>query len=178
MRRTKSLFFKLVIGGCAGLLVSFAALAAEPSAQELRSLDEQVQEIKSDVLGIAAELSVLEEQLLFPSNTQVAVFVSLDDATSFRLDAVRIMIDGELAAHHIYSFKELDALMSGGVQRIYTGNLPSGDHQLEVTVIGKLPSGKDYSQTENFSFRKSVEPRLLGIALAGPGGSAIELNDW
>jgi len=89
---------------------------------------------------------------------------------------VRIEIDGELAAHHIYSFKELDALTSGGVQRIYTGNLPSGNHQLEVTVIGKLPSGKDYSQTKSFSFEKSIEPRLLGVALAGT--SAIELNDW
>lgn len=178
MKRTRSPYWKLIIGGCAAFCVSLAAMAAEPSAQEMRSLDEQVQEIKSDVLGIAAELSVLEEQLLFPSNTQVAVFVSLNNAATFRLDAVRITIDGELAAHHIYSFKELDALMSGGVQRIYTGNLPSGDHQLEVTVIGKLPSGKDYSQTESFSFRKSIEPRLLGIALADPGGSAIELNDW
>jgi len=171
----RSWFSKLLIGGFA-LCCSLASWAAEPSAQEMRSLDEQVQEIKSDVLGIAAELSVLEEQLLFPSNTQVAVFVSLSDAQAFRLDAVRIAIDGELAAHHIYSFKELDALTSGGVQRIYTGNLPSGDHQLEVTVIGKLPSGKDYSQTKTFTFEKSIEPRLLGVALAGT--SAIELNDW
>jgi hypothetical protein len=157
-----------------------AGWAAEPTAQEMRSLDEQVQEIKTDVLSIAAELSDLEERLLFPSNSQVAVFISLEQADSFRLDAVRIAIDGKLAAHHIYSFKELDALESGGVQRIYTGNLPSGDHQLEVTVIGKLPSGKDYSQTEQFSFAKSIEPRLLGIALAGPGAGsgAIELNDW
>jgi len=175
MRRMRSWFSKLLIGGFT-LCCSLAGWAAEPSAQEMRSLDEQVQEIKSDVLGIAAELSVLEEQLLFPSNTQVAVFVSLSDAQAFRLDAVRIAIDGELAAHHIYSFKELDALTSGGVQRIYTGNLPSGDHQLEVTVIGKLPSGKDYSQTKTFTFEKSIEPRLLGVALAGT--SAIELNDW
>ncbi|MGE3463829.1 MAG: AraC family transcriptional regulator [Pseudomonadales bacterium] len=178
MRWKRSCFPGVLLLVCAQVLCLPAGLAAEPSAQELRSLDEQVQEIKSDVLGIAAELSVLEEQLLFPSNTQVAVFVSLDGAPSFRLDAVRILIDGALAAHHIYSFKELDALTSGGVQRIYTGNLPSGDHQLEVTVIGKLPSGKDYSQTDTFTFRKSIEPSLLGIALAGSSGSAIELNSW
>lgn len=166
--------------GLAVLSCALTAVAGEPSAQELRSLDEQVQEIKSDVLGIAAELSVLEEQLLFPSNTQVSVFVSLEKTPSFRLDAVRIVIDGALAAHHIYSFKELDALMSGGVQRLYTGNLPGGEHQLEVTVIGKLPSGKDYSQTDNFTFNKSVEPSLLGIALAGvgTGGSGIGFKTW
>jgi hypothetical protein len=157
-----------------------AGQAGEPSAQELRSLDEQVQEIKTDVLGIAAELSALEEQLLFPSGTQVSVFVSLERPEAFRLDAVRLTIDGELATHHIYSFKELDALASGGVQRIFTGNLPGGEHELAITVLGKLPSGKDYQQTEQFTFEKSIDPRLLGIALAGPGAgeAAIQLNDW
>ena len=148
--------------------------------QEMRSLDEQVQEIKSDVLSIAAELSLLEERLLFPSSSQVAVFVSLADEPGFRLDAVQIHLDGELAAHHIYSFKELDALHSGGVQRIFTGNVGAGEHQLEVTVIGKLDSGKDYQHTERFTFDKDVDPRLLGIALAGPGTGepAIALQDW
>jgi hypothetical protein len=153
--------------------------SSSPTQEEMRSLDEQVQEIKTDVLSIAAELNSLEERLLFPSNTQVAVFVSLEDAESFRLDAVRIHINGELAAHHIYSFKELDALARGGVQRIYTGNLSIGEHQLDVSVVGKLPNGKDYSQTKQFSFRKEVDPRLLGIAFAGPGtGQPIQLNDW
>jgi hypothetical protein len=151
-----------------------------PSQEDLRSLDDQVQEIKSDVLGIASELSLLEERLLYPSNTQVSVFVSLAEVEAFRLDAVRILIDGELAAHHIYSFKELDALESGGVQRIYTGNLRTGEHRLEVSVVGKTRAGKDYAQTEAFTFSKDVEPALLGVALAGPaaGSGAIQLNDW
>ncbi len=165
-----------------GLMLGWACapVLAEPSQQALRSLDEQVQEIKTDVLAIGAELTTLEERLLYPSTTEVAIFVSLPQEQSFRLDAVRILIDEELAAHHIYSFKELDALHSGGVQRIYTGNLPSGEHQLEVSVVGKLASGREYSQTEKFTFTKDIEPRLLGIALAGPdaGSAAIELNDW
>lgn len=174
---------KQIAAICTAVLVlgwTVALAAAEPSAQEMRSLDEQVQEIKTDVLAIAAELSTLEEQLLYPSTSQVAIFVSLDRPDAFRLDAIRLAIDGELAAHHIYSFKELDALASGGVQRIYTGNLPGGAHELEVTVLGKLPSGKDYSQTEQFSFEKRIDPRLLGIALVGPGAgnAAIQLNDW
>jgi len=150
------------------------------SQDEMRSLDEQVQEIKTDVLGIASELSLLEEQLLYPSNTQVAVFVELSPEESFRLDAVRISIDGELAAHHIYSFKELDALQSGGVQRIFTGNFTTGEHQLEVSVIGKLANGNDYRQSSQFTFSKGVDPSLLGIALAGPGAgeSPIQLQVW
>lgn len=160
--------------------LAVSSWADADSSREMRSLDEQVQEIKTDVLSIAAELSQLEERLLFPSSTQVAVFVSLAEEHAFRLDAVQIYIDGELAAHHIYSFKELDALQSGGVQRIFTGNVGAGEHQLEVTVIGKLENGKDYRQTERFTFDKDVDPRLIGIALAGPGVGQppIQLHDW
>lgn len=146
----------------------------------MKSLDGQVQEIKSDVLSIASELGNLEERLLYPSNTQVAVFVSIEKGEDFRLDAVRIDIDGELATHHIYSFKELEALQKGGVQRIYTGNIPTGDHELSVTMIGKLKGGKDFSESDTFVFAKSVEPKALGITLAGPqfGNTGIEIGDW
>ena len=156
------------------------ACAQDVSQEEMQSLDEQVQEIKSDVLGIAAELGQLEEKLLYPSNTQLAVFVSLAEGETLRLDAVRIEIDGELVAHYIYSFKELEALQGGGVQRIYTGNIPTGDHGIVVSVSGKLPSGKDYSQTETFYFSKGIEPKLLGLTVAAAefGSSGIQLGDW
>jgi len=145
----------------------------------MRSLDEQVQEIKSDVLGIAAELELLEERLLFPSNTQVTVFIALGRGEEFRLDAVQLDIDDELVVHHIYSFKELEALQRGGVQRVFMGNLPTGPHALEIEVLGKLPNGKDFSRSERFSFEKGIEPSLLGITLAPLSGKApIELKDW
>lgn len=146
------------------------------SKQELRSLDDQVQEIKSDVLGIGADLSRLEEKLLYPSNTQIAIFVSLAEGQPFRLDAMQINIDGRLATHYIYAFKELDALQHGGVQRIYTGNVPTGAHEIAVSVNGKTDSDKDFNRTATFSFSKGVEPKLLGITLAGP--ESIQLGDW
>jgi hypothetical protein len=150
------------------------------SKEQMQSLDEQVQEIKSDVLSMAAELSRLEERLLHPSNTQVALFVSLAEGETFRLDSVQIQIDGEPVAHHIYSFKELEALKKGGVQRIYTGNIPTGEHQLEVSVFGQLPGGRDVSGTESFGFSKDVEPKLVGITLAGrdSGDASIQLGGW
>ena len=196
---------------------SFAAHAQEQvskTRQEMRSLDEQVQEIKSDVLGIAAELSqleekllypsgtqvaifvalakgdsmrlgetdtvqILEERLLYPSDTQLAVFVSIASGETFRLDAVQLTIDGEPATRYIYSFKELEALQNGGMQRVYTGNIRTGSHELTVAVNGKLSSGKEFSNSETFTFTKEVEPRLLGLTLAANGGGAsIEIGQW
>ena len=147
--------------------------------QAMKGLDEQVQEIKSDVLSIAQELSRLEEKLLFPSVTQVAVFVSLAPGDTLRLDAVRLQIDGQLVAHYIYSFKELEALRKGGVQRVYLGNVMTGDHQLEVVIDGKTEAGADFSRTEHFAFRKDVKPKLVGLTVAGPSSAkAIALEEW
>jgi hypothetical protein len=154
-----------------------AGFAEATSKEQMQSLDKQVQEIKSDVLSIAAELNRLEEKLLYPSNTQVSVFVSLAEGEPFRLDWVRIGIDGEPVASHAYAFKELEALQKGGVQRIYTGNVPTGEHQLEVSVAGVLPGGSELDRTRSFSFRKEVEPKLVGIILSGQETS-IQLGEW
>lgn len=148
--------------------------------QQMRGLDEQIQEIKSDSLRMAAELSQLEEKLLYPSGTQVAIFIELAKGDTLRLDAVRLQIDGQLVAHYIYSAKELQALRKGGVQRIYVGNVTTGEHKLEVLVDGKLEGGADFSRTEQFTFRKEVKPKLVGLTLAGPrsGNTPITLGDW
>jgi hypothetical protein len=142
--------------------------------QAMRGLDEQIQEIKSDVLGIAAELSGLEEKLLYPSGTQVAVFVALAKGDTMRLDAVRLQIDGQLVAHSIYSFKELEALRKGGVQRLYVGNVATGDHQIEVVVEGKRDNGTDFSRTEHVSFRKDVKPKLVELTLTTNAPITVE----
>ncbi len=163
------------------LCVSVVSLnAQELSGNEMRSLDGQVQEIKSDVLNIASELSILEERLLYPSNTQIAVFVSIGKDEDFRLDAIELEINGELATHHIYSFNELEALQKGGVQRIYTGNIPTGDHQLNVTMMGKLKSGEDFTESGSFMFAKGIKPKALGVTLAGPGlgENVIQVGAW
>jgi hypothetical protein len=152
-----------------------------PSDQrEMRGLDEQIQEIKSDALRMSAELSQLEEKLLYPSGTQVAIFVALAKGDTMRLDAVRLQIDGQLVAHYIYSAKELQALRKGGVQRIYVGNVATGDHKLDVLVDGKLEGGTDFSRSGQFTFRKEVKPKLVGLTLAGPrsGNTPITLGDW
>jgi hypothetical protein len=159
-----------------GLAQAGAAHAGEATKQQMQSLDEQVQEIKSDVLGIASELNRLEERLLYPSDTQVALFISLKEGETFRLDSVSVQIDGAPVARHIYSFKELEALQKGGVQRLYTGNVATGEHRLDVAMAGKLPSGADISRNQSFSFSKQVEPKLVGITLADAGDASIQLG--
>lgn len=166
--------FRVMIFVISMLLLSLPVSAQEIAREQLKGLDEQIQEIKSDVLAISAELNQLEEKLLYPSHTQLALFVALADGERFRLDSVEILLDGQPVAHHLYSFKELEALRMGGVQRIYTGNTPLGEHDLQVRFLGKSEGGSDLQRTESFTVHKDVRPALVAITLAQ---QAITLND-
>lgn len=164
-------------------IISLAAMpvgwAEQVSKEQIKGLDEQVQEIKTDVLGIAAELNRLEEKLLYPSNTQVALFVSLARDAKFRLDALEVQINGKAVAHHLYTFKELEALQQGGVQRIYTGNIKQGEHALQVSFIGKATGGGEVRQSATYTIKKDVAPKLVGITIAPNAASqGIAFKDW
>ena len=157
------------------LLVTGTVHAAGVTQEQLKGLDEQVQEIKTDVLGIAAELNQLEEKLLYPSDTQVAIFISVAENEKFRLDSVAIELNGKAVANHLYTFKELEALQDGGVQRIYTGNVTTGDHALQVTFTGKTPGGSDIRETQDFTVTKSVGPKIVELTLAA---NSLAFKDW
>lgn len=148
--------------------------AEEVTKEQIKGLDEQVQDIKKDVLGISAQLNQLEEKLLYPSNTEVSIFVSVDKNSGFQPDAVQLKLDDRDVAHHIYSFKEVDALQAGGVQRIYTGNVRTGDHNIQVSVIGKS-GGSKKTQTSTHTVTKGIGPQFVEIQLSASG---IEVKNW
>jgi hypothetical protein len=158
-----------------GLLMTFAGVKAEQVTKEqIKGLDEQVQDIKKDVLRISAELNQLEETLLFPSNTQIAFFVSLAKGSGFEPDAIKLRLDDKDVAHHIYSYKEVEALRSGGVQRVFTGNVRGGKHNLQVSIIGKT-GGSKKTDIKTYTLAKGVGPQFVEIRL---NGSSIEFKDW
>jgi hypothetical protein len=148
------------------LLMGSASYGKDISKEQVKGLDEQVQEIKGDALSISAELAKLEEKLLYPSNTEISLFVSLKSGETFRLDSVDIRMDGKPVTHHVYTLNELDALRKGGVQKIYTGNVHTGDHDLEVQVSGKTSGGSDFRKKERFMVRKDVAPKIVEVSLA------------
>jgi len=161
---TMKLLLEILLSAALGAL-HCAATAQQLPKEQTKGLDEQVQDIKSDVLAISSELQQLEERLLYPSNTQLSVFVSLAGSGKLRLDSVRLKLDGKDAAHHIYTFKELEALQSGGVQRVLTANVRTAEHSLEVAVLGKTGNDVQFQQVATYKFKKSVQPKLLEIVV-------------
>ena len=149
------------------LLVTVAVVQAkDQSKKQDNGLDEQVLNIKSEALSIAKDLDELEERLLYPSHTQISIFVSLRKKQTFRLDSVDIEIDGKGVAYYLYSSKEAEALNMGGVQRIYTGNISLGKHDLKVTMRGKTVAGGDIRVEKSFSINKDDKPGIAELMLA------------
>ncbi len=153
-----------------GMLLFFSlfglSVRAEPlGADQVKGLDEQIQDIKSDVLSIASELNLLEEKLLYPSHSEIALFLAIEPEDEFRLDSVSLLLDGHQVADHIYSFKELEAMQRGGVQKIYTGNVKSGAHNLTVLYRGESKAGHPFEKELQFSLKKGIGPSIGEIVL-------------
>jgi hypothetical protein len=171
---------RILLSICFLLLVTFLVRAEDVGREQIKGLDEQVQDIKKDVIDLTAELSLLEEKLLFPSNSQVSVFVSIMEDDDFRLDAVQMKMDNKVVAHHLYTFRELEALHRGGVQRVYTGNVKTGDHELVVSIVGQAPAGGEFRRSASYTLTKDVGPKFVQVIISGPGGGdqEIRFKDW
>ncbi len=131
-----------------------------------KSLAEEVQEIKQLTLELNRDLFILEEELLFPSNTQIAVFLSMDVGEFFALDAVKLSIDGVVVSNYLYTDRQLDALHRGGVQRLHMGNLKNGEHEIVAVFTGKGPHGRDYRRGTTLIVEKTSQAKHLELKIS------------
>ena len=133
---------------------------------EFRSLDEDIQDLKQEVLALNRDLFILEEELLFPANTQLAVFVSMDVGTFFSLDSVQIKLDDKEVSNYLYTERESKALLHGGVHRIYLGNLRSGEHELIAIFTGKGTHDRNYRRATSVGFEKGVGAKFVELKIS------------
>ncbi len=140
--------------------------AATPKTSDFKTLDQEVQGVKKDVIDLNKDLFVLEEELLFPANTQVAVFLSMDVGTFFGLDSVTVKIDNKEVTNYLYTAREASALLKGGVHRLYLGNLKVGKHELVAFFTGKGPVERDYRRGATIAFDKGVGAKYLELKIS------------
>jgi len=151
------------------------------TAVDTRGLDQEVQGLKKDVVDLNRELFVLEEELLFPANTQVAVFLSMDVGDFFGLDAVQLKIDQKEVINYLYTPREVEALLKGGVQRLYLGNLKVGRHELVAFFSGKGPNERGYRRGASLRFEKGIGAKYLELKINDRQRKQqpeFEIKDW
>jgi len=157
----------LCLGICLSLNITAtqAETRSENSNQNLSAMENQAQDLKKEILELNRDLFVLEEELLFPANTQFTVFLSVDKGKLFNLDSVQLRLNDKVVANHLYTDQELQALLRGGVQRIYMGNLPSGRHELVAYFNGTGPRGRDFRRGTTIALDKSSSPKFVELKI-------------
>ena len=146
------------------------AESLDEDGSEEASLDTDIEALKKEVLSLNRDLFILEEDLLFPSNTQFSVFMSMNAGALLSIDSIQLKIDDKNTANHLYTERELAALKRGGVQRLYIGNLPSGEHEIIVIFTGVGPKGRDYRLGESVVIEKTTEPQFVEFMIADDTG--------
>ena len=157
IRRTGPLCFVLAVLALAGQ----SALGASGNG-----MDAEVQDLKNAVLDLNRDLFMLEEELLYPANTQVAFFVSMDVGEFFALDSVQLKVDGKPVSNYLYTNREVDALHRGGVQRLYVGNLKAGEHEMVAIFTGVGPQGRDYRRGATLNFEKQIGAKFVELQIS------------
>ena len=137
----------------------------ENSPETFRSLDQDVQDLKKEVLDLNRDLFLLEEELLFPANSQVAFFISMDFGEYFELDSINLKIDGKEVSNYLYTEREVGALIRGGVHRVHMANLKTGDHELIAVFTGKGPHTRDYRRGATMTFSKGIGAKYLELEI-------------
>jgi hypothetical protein len=158
-----------------------AAPAVPEANADTRALDQDIQGLKKDVVDLNKDLFILEEELLFPANTQVAVFLSMDVGEFFALDSVQLKIDQKEVINYLYTPREVEALLKGGVQRLYVGNLKVGPHELVAFFNGKGPNNRPYKRGASLHFEKAVGAKYLELKIDDRQRKLepeFEIKDW
>src|SRR5215831_4203631 len=154
---------------------------AQPATAAAAALDDRIQDVKGEVIRLNRDLMVLEEELLFPANTQIAVFVSMDVGKLFSLDSVKVKLDNKDVTNYLYTPSEVLALHRGGVQRVYVGNLKTGEHEIVAFFTGQGPHERDYKRGTTVKFDKGTEPKYIELQIKDSTGKLqpeFEVKIW
>ena len=151
------------------------------SRDRFRALDKDVQALKKEVLDLNRDLFLLEEELLFPANSQVAFFISMDVGEYFKLDSVSLKIDGKEVANYLYTDREVDALLRGGVHRVHMANLKTGEHELIAIFTGQGPHARDYRRGATVKIDKGIGAKYLELEITDrvtKQQPEFEIREW
>lgn len=152
---------RLLALACLSLSVSGALVSATTHAAEA-PLPRDLQGLKGELLNLNRDIAQLEKELLFPS-TEAAVVVTLEPGSALKVIDVKLFIDEKDAGYHLYTDAELIALTKGGMQRIYTGNLGSGQHTLKAVINLRSAKGEEQQRVATYSFSKGAQRKVIEL---------------
>ena len=171
----------IVLWSASAFIAAQDIAAQDKPLNSSASIADDVQSLKQQVIDLNRELFVLEEELLYPDNNQIGIFVSMDVGQFCQLDAINVKIDDKDISHYLYTQKQVDALFRGGVQRLYVGNIKPGKHEISAFLVGKGPQGRDFRRAVAYRFEKSSDIKYLQLKISDSSQlhqPVFEVKEW
>jgi hypothetical protein len=168
--------------------VALCAVAVSPRAEQgvesherFIELDSELQAIKEEILAINRDMRALEEISMYPQGQQMVVLVSIAAGSGLSAARITLNVDGQIVSRHDYSEQESNALLNGGVHRLYSGGVSEGDHRVEVSLSGHRTRNKQFTQRNSTTIHKVPGLKYLELHL-GPGERksepALTIREW
>jgi hypothetical protein len=133
--------------------------------RSVEGLDVEIEQLKEEILELNTLLFKLQEELLYPEDSSIIIFIAMEGGHYFIPDSLKLLVDDQLVASHLYTDREIEALKKGGVQRLYMGNLRSGSHRLMAVFAGKGPQAQEYKRAELVEMEKDEGARFIRFTI-------------
>lgn len=182
LKKRKSLLLALLLMvGISNTNFLFAAESTSQSQDKWQDINKDLKAVKRKILELNRNLFILEEDLLFPASTQLAIFLSMEKGVFFDLDAVKLRINNKDVENYLYTDKEIAALKRGAVQRLHVDNLKNGNFQLTGVISGLGPNKRPFTRAIAYDFKKEAEKVFLEIKIKDdPNKQQIvfDIKEW
>ncbi len=160
MRRHIQLYLILI------LALASPLLAEQATEQNLAS---QTEALKAKVIELNRDLFLLQEDVLYPASSRVALYVSMDMGQLFSLDSVKVKLNGDPVASFLYTTNDVNALKRGAIQPLYLGNIASGEHELVAVFTGLGPQQRAFKRAVTLKFTKESTEKAFEIQIKDDG---------
>jgi len=112
------------------------------------------QKTKLETLQIVKDAAQLIEDVGYPEESRVKIYLSHGPGKYFGLQKITVLIDGIDKSEFNYNEKQSQALLRGGSNRVYLGNASEGIHELVVVFEGGDRKGNIIKKAETWLFDK------------------------
>jgi len=115
---------------------------------------------------IKNEITELQEILFKPEKSQLAILVSVNTKSEFKLESISFYLDAKKTKTYLYTERESNALVSNAMQKIYVGNISEGEHTIKAEFSAIGVNKKIYNISTTSKFTKTNTTKFVELKIS------------
>lgn len=137
-------------------LLAFLLLSGSVAAQSQDALKE-LESLRQQTIELNRDFDIFEEN----NSSPLVIYFSINADQKFRIQSLRVMLDGQLLKQLEYDDASRKALQAGGAQLVYGGSAAPGKHEL----IAYYVSDREYQGGKSQIIHKQDKTQYLEVII-------------